>query len=41
MVDKDAFITGEVLDLFWNCLDEDILDNKFQEEMQNDLEVEK
>ena len=31
MAEKDVYITGEVLDLFWNCLDENILDNEFQE----------
>ena len=35
---KDVYITGEVLDLFWDCLDEDILDNEFQEQIENDLE---
>ena len=35
---KDVFITGEVLGLFWNCLDEDILYNDFQEHIENDLE---
>ena len=30
MAEKDVYITGEVLDLFWDCLDEDILDNEFQ-----------
>ena len=38
MVEKNIYITGEVLDLFWDCLDEDILDNQFQEEIENDLE---
>ena len=42
MAKKDVYITGEVLDLFWDCLDEDILDNEFQEQIQNDLkEVDK
>ena len=36
---KRRIITGEVLDLFWDSLDEDILDNKFQEQIENDLEV--
>ena len=31
MAEKDVFITCEVLDLFWDCLDEDILYNEFQE----------
>ena len=26
-------------ELFWDYLDEDILDNKFQEQIENDLEV--
>ena len=38
MAEKDVYITGEVLDLFWDCLDEDILDNEFQEQIENDLE---
>ena len=38
MAEKDVYITGEVLDLFWDCLDEDILDNEFQEQIGNDLE---
>ena len=38
MAEKVVYITGEVLDLFWNCLDEDILDNEFQEQIENDLE---
>ena len=38
MAKKDVYITGEVLDLFWDCLDEDILDNEFQEQIENDLE---
>ena len=25
MAEKDVLITGEVLNLFWDCLDEDIL----------------
>ena len=29
MAEKDVYITGEVLDLFWDCLDEDIFDNEF------------
>ena len=37
MAEKDVYITGEVLDLFWDCLDEDILDNEFQEQIENDL----
>ena len=37
-MEKDGYITGEVLDLFWDCLDEDILDNEFQEQIENDLE---
>ena len=37
MAEKDVYITGEVLDLFWNCLGEDILDNEFQEQIENDL----
>ena len=41
MVNRDAFITDEALDIFWDCLDEDILDNEFQEQIENDLEVEK
>ena len=31
------YIIGEVLD--WNCLDEDILESRFQEQIENDLEV--
>ena len=38
MAEKDVYITGEVLDLFWDCLDEDILDNEFQEQIEDDLE---
>ena len=38
MAEKDVFITGEALDLFWDCLDEDILDNEFQEQIGNGLE---
>ena len=38
MAEKDVYITGEVLDLFWDCLDEDIFDNEFQEQIGNDLE---
>ena len=38
MSEKDVYITGEVLDLLWDCLDEDILDNEFQEQRENDLE---
>ena len=38
MAEKDEYITGEVLDLFWDCLDEDILDNQFQEQIENYLE---
>ena len=38
MAEKDVYITGDVLDLFWHCLDEDILDNEFQEQIENDLE---
>ena len=38
MAEKDVYITGEVLDLFWDCLDEDILDNEFSEQIENDLE---
>ena len=38
MAEKDVCITGEVLDLFWDCLDEDILDNEFQEQIEGDLE---
>ena len=38
MAEKDVYITGKVLDLFWDCLDEDILDNEFQEQIENDLE---
>ena len=38
MEEKDVYITGEVLDLFWGCLDEDILDNEFQGRIENDLE---
>ena len=29
MAEKDVFITGEILDPIWYCLDEDILDNEF------------
>ena len=32
------YITGEVSDLFWDCLDEDILNNEFQEQIENDLD---
>ena len=32
------YIIGEVLDLFWDCLDEDILESEFQEQIENDLE---
>ena len=39
MAEKDVFITCEVLDLFWDCLDEDILYNEFQEHIENDLEA--
>ena len=35
---KHIYITGQVLDLFWDCLDEDILDHEFQEEIESDLE---
>ena len=35
MAEKGVYITGEVLDLFWDCLDEDILDNEFQEQIEN------
>ena len=38
VVEKEVYITGEVLDLFRDCLDEDILDNEFQEQIENDLE---
>ena len=38
MAEKDVYITGEVLNLFWDCLDENILDNQFQEQIENDLE---
>ena len=38
MAEKDVYITGEVLDLFWDCLDEDILDSEFSEQIENDLE---
>ena len=37
MAEKGVYITGEVLDLFWDCLDEDILDNEFQEQIENVL----
>ena len=35
MAEKDVYITGVVLDLFWDCLDENILDNEFQEQIEN------
>ena len=35
---QHIYITGQVLDLFWDCLDEDILDHEFQEEIESDLE---
>ena len=38
VVEKEVYITGEVLDLFRDCLDEDILDNEFQEQIENDFE---
>ena len=38
IAEKDVYITDEVLDLFWDCWDEDILDNEFQEQIENDLE---
>ena len=37
MAEKVVYVTGEVLDLFWDCLDENILDNEFQEQIENDL----
>ena len=38
MAEKDVYITGKVLDLFWDCLDDDILHSEFQEQIENDLE---
>ena len=38
MAEKDVYITGEVLDLFWDCIDENILDKEFQEQIETDLE---
>ena len=35
---QHIYIIGQVLDLFWDCLDEDILDHEFQEEIESDLE---
>ena len=33
MAEKDVYRTGEVLDLFWDCLD----DNEFQEQIRKEM----
>ena len=38
MAEKGVFITGEVLELIWVCLVEDILDNEFEEQIEDDSE---
>ena len=38
IAEKHVHITGEVSDLFWDWSDDDILNNEFQEQIENDSE---